>query len=41
MRPCGKAGLMFGEDTFTVTITREYMIVIGFENDETLKAVES
>ena len=30
-----------GEDTFTVTITREYMLVNGFELDETLAAVEA
>ena len=30
-----------GDDTFTVTITREYMLINGFENDETLAAVET
>ena len=30
-----------GEDTFTVTITREYMLINGFELDETLAAVEA
>ncbi len=36
-----KYSCSLGEDTFTVTITREYMLVNGFEKDETLKAVES
>ena len=30
-----------GEDTFTVTITREYMLINGFEEDATLAAVEA
>ena len=29
------------EDTFTVTITREYMLINGFETDEALAAVEA
>lgn len=29
------------EDTFTVTITREYMLINGFETDEELAAVEA
>ena len=29
------------EDTFTVTITREYMLINGFEEDATLAAVEA
>ena len=29
------------EDTFTVTITREYMLINGFELDESLAAVEN
>jgi hypothetical protein len=36
-----KYSCSLGEDTFTVTITREYMLVNGFEEDETLAAVES
>ena len=36
-----KFSCSLGEDTFTVTITREYMLVNGFENDETLAAVEA
>jgi hypothetical protein len=36
-----KYSCSLGEDTFTVTITREYMLVNGFEKDETLEAVES
>ena len=36
-----KYSCSLGEDTFTVTITREYMLVNGFEKDETLAAVES
>ncbi|HJJ65533.1 MAG TPA: hypothetical protein O0X48_04425, partial [Methanocorpusculum sp.] len=36
-----KYSCSLGEDTFTVTITREYMLVNGFENDETLEAVEA
>ena len=30
-----------GEDTFTVTITREYMHITGFEEDATLAAIEA
>ena len=30
-----------GDDTFTVTITREYMLINGFEEDATLTAVET
>ena len=29
------------ENTFTVTITREYMLINGFETDEALAAVEA
>ena len=29
------------DDTFTVTITREYILISGFEKDETLAAVEA
>ena len=36
-----KFSCSLGEDTVTVTITREYMLVNGFENDETLAAVEA
>ena len=36
-----KYSCSLGEDTFTVTITREYMLVNGFEKDETLEAVEA
>ena len=36
-----KYSCSLGEDTFTVTITREYMLVNGFEIDETLTAVEA
>ena len=36
-----KYSCSLGEDTFTVTITREYMLVNGFEEDETLEAVEA
>ena len=36
-----KYSCSLGEDTFTVTITREYMLVNGFEKDETLAAVEA
>ncbi len=36
-----KYSCALGEDTFTVTITREYMLINGFENDETLAAVET
>ena len=36
-----KFSCSIGEDTFTVTITREYMLVNGFELDETLAAVET
>ena len=36
-----KYSCSLGEDTFTVTITREYMLVNGFEKDETLEAVEN
>ena len=36
-----KYSCSLGEDTFTVTITREYMLVNGFEKDETIAAVES
>ena len=36
-----KFSCSLGEDTFTVTITREYMLVNGFELDETLAAVET
>ena len=38
---CTKYSCSLGGDTFTVAITREYVPVIGFKNDETLKAVES
>ena len=37
----GSASKDAAEDTFTVTITREYMLVNGFEKDETLEAVEA
>ena len=30
-----------GDDTFNVTITREYMLISGFAKDETLAAVEA
>ncbi len=36
-----KYSCAIGEDTFTVTITREYMLINGFEEDETLAAVEA
>ena len=36
-----KYSCSLGEDTFTVTITREYMLINGFEKDETLAAVEA
>ncbi len=36
-----KYSCSLGEDTFTVTITREYMLINGFEKDETLAAVET
>ena len=36
-----KFSCSLGDDTFTVTITREYMLVNGFEKDETLAAVEA
>ena len=36
-----KFSCSLGEDTFTVTITREYMLINGFELDETLAAVEA
>ena len=36
-----KYSCAIGDDTFTVTITREYMLINGFENDETLAAVET
>ena len=29
------------DDTFTVTITREYILISGFEKDETLAAIEA
>ena len=35
-----KYSCSLGEDTFTVTITREYMLINGFEEDATLAAVE-
>ena len=36
-----KYSCSLGDDTFTVTITREYMLVNGFEEDATLAAVET
>ena len=36
-----KFSCSLGEDTFTVTITREYMLINGFEEDATLAAVET
>ena len=36
-----KYSCTIGDDTFTVTITREYMLVNGFEEDATLAAVET
>ena len=36
-----KFSCSLGEDTFTVTITREYMLINGFEEDATLAAVEA
>ena len=36
-----KYSCSLGEDTFTVTITREYMLINGFETDEALAAVEA
>lgn len=30
-----------GEDTFSVTISREYMLISGFARDETLAAIEA
>ena len=36
-----KFSCSLGDDTFTVTITREYMLINGFEEDATLAAVET
>ena len=36
-----KYSCAIGEDTFTVTITREYMLINGFEEDSTIAAVEA
>ena len=36
-----KFSCSLGDDTFTVTITREYMLINGFEEDATLAAVEA
>ena len=36
-----KFSCSLGEDTFSVTITREYMLINGFEEDATLAAVET
>ena len=36
-----KYSCAIGEDTFTVTITREYMLINGFEEDATIAAVEA
>ena len=36
-----KYSCSLGDDTITVTITREYMLVNGFEEDATLAAVET
>ena len=36
-----KYSCSLGDDTFTVTITREYMLINGFEEDATLAAVET
>ena len=30
-----------GDDTFYITITREYMLIFGFSKNETLAAVEN
>ena len=35
-----KYSCAIGDDTFYVTITREYMLISGFSKDETLAAVE-
>ena len=36
-----KYSCAIGDDTFYVTITREYMLISGFSKDETLAAVEA
>ena len=36
-----KYSCAIGDDTFYVTITREYMLISGFAKDDTLAAVES
>ncbi len=36
-----KYSCAIGEDTFSVTITREYMLISGFEQDTTLSAIET
>ncbi|MBQ4134236.1 MAG: hypothetical protein IJD66_01850 [Methanocorpusculum sp.] len=36
-----KFSCSLGEDTFTVTITREYMLISGFSRDETKAALEA
>ena len=36
-----KYSCAIGDDTFYITITREYMLISGFAKDETLEAVEN